>query len=453
MSSMYRPSQVDWENKFSSIVRETEANLAKVQERLNAARTPTGSSLEYPGHGDSFRPSREPVTSTPKRRTVRFSDPSNLSTEPLHISTKENIDSGHAPAMWTLLSQKLEMQSKVIETLKRTVENLERDRDQQKSKVKDLENDLRVLNDRLSERGVDLQTEMKMERWCNHPVFVSPDDLRVLNDRLSERGVDLQTEMKMERWRREVAAEVQTLQGELQNVRRARDGERYGSDGVSALSRELHESKRFLQEECESLRREIEGMKTRIVKQEVDLATQISQTRDISRRQDHLDKTVKSLQDSHRSQSHDTSRVSADQSETLKQIKELKNSVGSIQRQIDRTRGETNQRRNRQTDNTRDNSKYKRRPYISKGSRMTGVFDTSDIDTDDLSSPSVASHKSSDFSYNMDYLRPRPAATHRDNDLNSLSPSLSPSLDVTLNLDDLDPGDVSSDLDLDDDFL
>ncbi|XP_035699520.1 spindle assembly abnormal protein 6-like isoform X1 [Branchiostoma floridae] len=419
MSSMYRPSQVDWENKFSSIVRETEANLAKVQERLNAARTPTGSSLEYPGHGDSFRPSREPITSTPKPRTVRFSDSSNLSTDPLHISTKENIDSGHAPAMWTLLSEKLEMQSKVIETLKRTVENLERDRDQQKSRVKDLENDLRVVNDRLSERGVDLQTEMKMERW-----------------------------------RREVAAEVQTLQGELQNVRRARDGERYGSDGVSALSRELHESKRFLQEECESLRREIEGMKTRIVKQEVDLATQISQTRDISRRQDHLDKTVKSLQDSHRSQSHDTSRVSADQSETLKQIKELKNSVGSIQRQIDRTRGETNQRRNRQTENARDNSKYKRRPYISKGSRMTGVFDTSDIDTDvDLSSPSVASHKSSDFSYNMDYLRPRPAATHRDNDLNSLSPSLSPSLDVTLNLDDLDPGDVSSDLDLDDDFL
>ncbi|XP_019620488.1 PREDICTED: myosin-2 heavy chain, non muscle-like [Branchiostoma belcheri] len=422
MSSMYRASQVDWENKFSSIVRETEANLAKVQERLNAARTPTSSSLDYPVHGDSFRPSRDPITSTPKPRTVRFSDSSNLSSEPLHVSNKENIDSGQAPAMWTLLSEKLDLQTKVIDTLKRTVENLERDRDQQRSKVKELENDLRVVNDRLSERGVDLQTEMKVERW-----------------------------------RREVAAEVQGLQQELQNVRRARDGERYGvSEGVTALSRELQESKRFLQDECEALRREIEGMKTRIVKQEVDLATSISQARDISRRQDHVDKAVKSLQENHRSQSHDTSRVSADQSETLKQIKELKNSVGSIQRQIDRTQGETNQRRNRQTDNVRDNSKSKRRPYTSKGSRMTGVFDTSDIDTDvDLSSPSIASHKSSDFSYNMDYLRPTPATTtrHRDNDLNSLSPSLSPSLDVTLNLDDLDPGDVSSDLDLDDDFL
>ncbi|XP_066299508.1 uncharacterized protein [Branchiostoma lanceolatum] len=419
MSSMYRPSQVDWENKFSSIVRETEANLAKVQERLNAARTPTSSSLDYPGHGDSFRPSREPITSTPKPRTVRFSDSSNLSTEPLHVSNKENVDSGHAPAMWTLLSEKMEIQSKAIDTLRRTVENLERDRDQQKSKVKELENNLRAVNDRLSERGVDLQTEMKMERW-----------------------------------RREVAVEVQGLQQELQNVRRAWDGERYGSNDVSVLTRELHESKRFLQEECEALRREIEGMKTRIVKQEVDLATTISQSRDISRRQDHMDKTVKSLQDSHRSQSHDTTKVSADQSETLKQMKELKNSVGSIQRQIDRTQGETNQRRNRRTEYARDNSKSKRRPYIGKGSRMTGVFDTSDIDTDvDLSSPSVASHRSSDFSYNMDYLRPTPATRHRDNDLNSLSPSLSPSLDVTLNLDDLDPGDISSDLDLDDDFL
>ena len=49
-------------------------------------------------------------------------------------------------------------------------------------------------------------------------------------------------------------------------------------------------SKRHTHEECDSLHREIESMRTRIVKTEVDVCGQQADSKDVNRRLDRLDR-------------------------------------------------------------------------------------------------------------------------------------------------------------------
>ena len=72
--------------------------------------------------------------------------------------------------------------------------------------------------------------------------FLIAEDVAALNNRVCEKGVDLQTERKLEQWRREVMGELQVLQHQLQ-MQRTRDDNlsvNYTSHDNS-MSRELRD--------------------------------------------------------------------------------------------------------------------------------------------------------------------------------------------------------------------
>jgi hypothetical protein len=66
-------------------------------------------------------------------------------------------------------------------------------------------------------------------------------DLNSVRERLAEKGVDLQTERKIEEWKRKMIGEVHDLQTDLQRYKGREEDRQYGESQIAALSREINE--------------------------------------------------------------------------------------------------------------------------------------------------------------------------------------------------------------------
>ncbi len=62
----------------------------------------------------------------------------------------------------------------------------------------------------------------------------------MLSSRIAEKGVDVQTERKVEQWRKEVMAEMHHIQAEINLHRQSRVSEDYGSL-ASSMAREIND--------------------------------------------------------------------------------------------------------------------------------------------------------------------------------------------------------------------
>ncbi|KAK3704469.1 hypothetical protein QZH41_013344 [Actinostola sp. cb2023] len=100
---------MSWEDKFSSIVRETESNLARVRNRLGSSRA---------------RTSRVKYTS-PNRGRNRL----------------------------VILGRHCQAATRVLESLSMTVKRLEKERNTQAEMITSLQTQVVKLNDRLREQG------------------------------------------------------------------------------------------------------------------------------------------------------------------------------------------------------------------------------------------------------------------------------------------------------------
>ncbi|XP_002740990.1 uncharacterized protein LOC100369202 [Saccoglossus kowalevskii] len=270
----------DWESKFSSIVRETEANLAKVRQRLGSSR-----SSIYDNSFRSYSPKRN-ISGTygVSHSSPTSSYPTTSSPEKTNLHT-ESADP--SPALIAILNEKIEQQGKLIDNLSKEVQLLEKERDGMRN---------------------------RMERY--------EDQLRALDRRLSEKGIDLQTERKIELWRREMKTELYEIQSKMHSQRASAD--MYGDDMVSAISRELRESKTLLQEECDSLRRDIESIKTKLLNQEVDIASQLADTKNVSRKVERLGRNVNNITESHRSHNRDLNDTLQSNQSTQKHLTQIR---------------------------------------------------------------------------------------------------------------------------------
>ena len=72
------------------------------------------------------------------------------------------------------------------------------------------------------------------------PFFILSDELSKVQIRMAERGIDLQTEQKIDKWRRDVASEIHHIQNQLRYHRSQ------GDDGipvsqVSSFIRDMHD--------------------------------------------------------------------------------------------------------------------------------------------------------------------------------------------------------------------
>ncbi|XP_072172648.1 uncharacterized protein [Diadema setosum] len=249
----------DWERNLTSTLRETEDNLGRMRNRLDPARhKPIESSLmdAPPDYGSSNGYPAMRQGSSRKERPVSavYGSTSSPSYELYRHSTPST-------GLVALLSEKVERQNKTIEQLSHKINDLENDRRKDDIRVRDLEQQVNELSARLQgHRGHEVSTTMYIESWQR--------DVRGRLDELHERI-------------------TKQMLGGIDGYR--------SEDALASLTRDLHEMKRSLQSECDALHHEIETLRSRMVKQEMDTTGQLVDTKELGRRMDRLDRKFTKL--------------------------------------------------------------------------------------------------------------------------------------------------------------
>ncbi|XP_013414443.1 uncharacterized protein LOC106176555 [Lingula anatina] len=352
---------MDWNSKFSNIVRETEESLSRVKQRLGSARATTSSALAIQSptfsptvnaHTESYRNTRE--AESPR---VRFR-PSTWSRDADVGSRIAPLD--QSPAVVLLLQDKIEEQGRTIEHLTRTVKRLEQERNQNKQELTALR-----------------------------------DDMSHLNSRISEKGIDLNTERKIEQWRRDMSTEIQVLQSQLQIYRTADDSQRFTEGQLASLIREVHDSKRYVQEECETLRRAVENLKTRMVKMELEMTALQADNKELNRRHDRLDMTIRDVSDHQLTQSRSLNRSLDEKDYDKIQLAELRTTIRSLRDKLGSMEEQWSPQRDNFAKAPEGKGKLKSKAKQKKTKEALLSPDTSDLEMS--SSTSLADYSSSDF--------------------------------------------------------
>ncbi|KAL4236353.1 hypothetical protein ACF0H5_004740 [Mactra antiquata] len=245
---------MDWEKKFTSILNDTKANLSKVKNKYdsqNGMKNVTWAPKFY---------------STPMKRSTSVHDipviSSTLYNQSLpsdFFTSTTNNSTMPYPSTQTLL-EKLEKQNNDIDYLRGTVHRLETDRHNYKEQIRDLRNEIYQLTDKACERRPDPSAERRVEHI-----------------------------------RRELLGEIQLLQSQIQMSSAKGDKSHLSDTQLLAMNRDVLEIKHAFRDELEGFRRDVEILRSRVSKMELELANMLSGKREVERRQDNLDRTINSL--------------------------------------------------------------------------------------------------------------------------------------------------------------
>lgn len=358
---------MDWEDRFSSIVRETEANLAKAKHRLGAPR-PSRSSSSTGAYGaySSLSPDNDfsgasLLSSTPK---VRFGSTYSKEEELPVPSTRGHHSLEQSPAVILLLEDKLEQQSRLIELLQKSLKKLQNEKEENQKQMKAMK-----------------------------------DDLSMLKERVLEKGIDFNTEKKIEQWKRDMTMEMSLLESRFQVYKTGDDNRGITESQIASVIREAHDIKRFVQEECESLRRELESTKTRLVKLELDMHGVVSDNKDVIRRHDRLERNVRDVADSQLTHSRNLNRTLDEREQEKLHINELRATIRTLRDKLSNMESQMSdtdllKQENKPKSTRRTKQKTK---AITQNTDNRMALDSSDLDLS--SSPSLADYSSSDFSF------------------------------------------------------
>lgn len=286
---------MDWESKFSSIVRETETNLARVRDRLGSGR---GKPKAFPDRssGNHFGGNlHSQATRSPFQSSVAWDLPSSLYSPVKTVGMATSVPSSQAsPALVNALFERVEEQTEMVNQLSDAVKKLLKEKDVHAAEIK------------------------KMK-----------DEINRLNDRLRERGVDLETERKLEQFKRDVFSQLDMVRNQTKlSPDAAGNNSRYINDSVV-----MNEAKRIIEEETESLQRNIEHLKTRLGKMELELHSTVADSRDVLYKQERLDKALSSLSENQRSQSRSLSSIVDERQSDSYEIQQLKHLVNKVSNQ------------------------------------------------------------------------------------------------------------------------
>lgn len=285
---------MDWENKFSSIVRETETNLARVRDRLgssNKTKAFGGSSGNHYGGSSSpaYTPGNLRSQISRTQSTVAWDKHSPVKT----VGKTTSIPSSQAsPALVNALFERVEEQAELVSRLSNTVMGLEKEKETQAVEIKRMKEEINRLNERLRERGVDIETERKMEQF-----------------------------------KRDVSSQLEFVQSQTK-LRQSASENSYRNDPAV-----VSEARRIIEDETESLQRDIEHLKTRLGKMEIELHSTLGDSRDILRKQERLDRVLSSLSENQRSQSRSLSSIVDERQSDSYEIRQLKHQVNQISHQ------------------------------------------------------------------------------------------------------------------------
>ncbi|XP_045160172.1 uncharacterized protein LOC123525296 [Mercenaria mercenaria] len=287
---------MDWERKFTSIINDTKANLSKVKNKYdtNGVKNVTWAPKYY---------------STPmKRSTSMLEIPVGSPTMynqsfPADFYTSTTTSSVMPyPSTQTLLD-KIEQQNNAIDQLRGIVHRLETDRHNYKEQIRDLRNEIFQLTERTGDRRPDPSVERRIEQL-----------------------------------RREMLGEVQLLQSQLQISSAKGSNSQLSDTQLLSMNRDVLEIKHVFRDELEGFRRDIEIVRSRIAKVELELASVLSGRREVERRQDGFDRTLNSLsltQKKSQIPSSTLSLMNTNRQLEKMQINELRTTLSALKDKID----------------------------------------------------------------------------------------------------------------------
>lgn len=325
---------MEWENKFSSIVRETETNLARVRDRLGSSnKTKAFGRSSGNDFGGSISPVYAPgnlrsqTTRNPHKPTVAWDKHSPVKT----VGTATSVPSSQAsPALVNALFERVEEQAELVSRLSNTVRELEKERETQATDIKRMKEEISRLNERLREKGVDIETERKLEQF--------------------KREVYSQLEF--------VLSQTKLGRSSLENSHR--------SDPAI-----INEARRIIEDETESLQRDVEHLKTKLGKMEIEVHSTLSDSRDVLRKQERLDRVLSSLSENQRSQSRSLSSVVDERQSDSYEIRQLKHLVNQVRRQYSDLESELHSSIRNSGVSSNNSSVRQPQPRPSKSTRMT----------------------------------------------------------------------------------
>lgn len=289
--------KTDWEGKVSSLLRETQSNLSRMKRRVGdgtglrgyndwkyrrySSSSPTMrkySSMSdispprtsqypggYPGGTSSLRQGTQ-LSTIPDNSYESF-DAKNYTQATAYTGatmgaqgTTYTGTTGGAPPMFTQsLQEKLDQQNKLIDQLMQMVHKLESERNNYGEQIRDIRGEIKSLGGKMYDKNSDNTMERRMEQV-----------------------------------KREMLSEIHVLQNQVQMYRNKGDNS-VPDIQVTTLSRDMQDMKHTLREEMDTVRRDVEVLKSRLMKIEMDMSDVYSNRKDIERRQDRIDRTMHDL--------------------------------------------------------------------------------------------------------------------------------------------------------------
>ncbi|XP_050994612.1 troponin T, skeletal muscle isoform X2 [Labeo rohita] len=193
----------------------------------------------------------------------------------------------------TAIQTQLQQQSQAIETLTQSLRLLERERNDQQRQIQTLQEEQKRLQDKLEERQRDV------ERRSLSP---GPD-------------------RRIEQWKREVDRELSNLRGQINRA-------------TTLGNQEESFSSKLRREELEQLRREVDILKNKLMRQEEDTFQLQSEARETRRQYERSSKTLESFTDSYRTQSFDLARMVSQYQHTQQEVRDLRVTVSELKDEV-----------------------------------------------------------------------------------------------------------------------
>ncbi|XP_026051002.1 coiled-coil domain-containing protein 157-like [Carassius auratus] len=184
-----------------------------------------------------------------------------------------------------------------------------------------------------------IQTQLQQQSQ----VIFTPESLssraaEETSDKLEEREQDTGRrslspgpDRRIEQWKREMDRELSSLRAQINRAATLGNQE---ERGVALGNRQKRFSSKLRREELEQLRREVDILKNKLLRQEEDTFQLRSEARETRRQYEHSSKTLESFTDSYRTHSFDLARMVSQYQHTQQEVRDLRVTVSELKDEV-----------------------------------------------------------------------------------------------------------------------
>ncbi|XP_060773507.1 RNA-binding protein 25 isoform X2 [Neoarius graeffei] len=199
---------------------------------------------------------------------------------------------------WTdlaALQAQLHNQRQTIESLMQNLRSVERERDSQQRQIQILQEEVRRLRERLEDQEKERERRQDIEGDA--------------------------VEMRLEQWKREVGRDLSALRGHINRA-------------TSLGNREERFSSKLCREEVEQFRREVDMLKSKLMRHEEDMYQQQSEARETRKQCERNCKALETVIDSYRAHDFELSRIISQYHHTQQDVRDVRLAVSGLKDEV-----------------------------------------------------------------------------------------------------------------------